>query len=66
MMVWEVNYDFFVGGAVMAFAIVLMGLVFPFPTQGSFIIVPAFVSCIIIAALIFINLIEREEQDGIK
>jgi hypothetical protein len=61
-MSWQVDRDsFFVGGAVMCFAITLMGFIFPFPSQISFLL-PIIFTGVIIIGLIVINLLEGREN----
>jgi len=52
--------SFFIGGAVMAFAITLVGFLLPFPNQFSFIFPIILSACFILIGLIFINLKRRE------
>ena len=53
--------SFFIGGAVMGFAITIVGLILPFPSQIMFILPSILASCIIILGLIGINLLKKED-----
>jgi len=54
--------SFFLGGAMMGFAITIMGFIFPFPNQISFVLSIILSSFVLIVGLILITLIEKKEE----
>ena len=57
-----IDYNYWIGAGVMGFAITIMGFVFPYPDQISFMFAIILPSCIFMLGLILITLIEKKEE----